>query len=61
MLPRVELETWLAARRYFHAQNREALWAALKTYFNGCKTVPDDDGAEACSGRLIENKTIADE
>jgi hypothetical protein len=60
VLPRAELETWLAASRDFHAQNREALWASLKTYFNGSKPVPNDDGAEAC-GKLIENETIADD
>jgi hypothetical protein len=59
VLPRAELETWLAARREFHSQKREALW--LKTYINGGKPVPDDGGAEACSEKLLDNETFADD
>jgi hypothetical protein len=33
----------------------------LKAHFNGGKPVPNDDGAEACSGKLIENETIAED
>ena len=46
MIPKQELDSLLAGRVKFHAQHREVLRTALKTYLNGGVPVPEG----ACGG-----------
>ena len=41
MIPKPELEKLLAGRVKFHAEHREVLRTALKTYLNGGVPVPE--------------------
>ena len=41
MIPKQELETFLAGRVKFHAEHREVLRTVLKTYLNGGVPVPE--------------------
>ena len=41
VIPKQELETFLAGRVKFHAEHREVLRTALKTYLNGGVPVPE--------------------
>ena len=47
VFPKAELEQHLAGRVKFHAEHREELRTALKTYLNHGKPVPDDGGKKA--------------
>ena len=44
MIPKQKLDSLLAGRVKFHAQHREVLRTALKTYLNGGVPVPEGAG-----------------
>ena len=44
VIPKQELDSLLAGRVKFHAQHREVLRTALKTYLNGGVPVPEGAG-----------------
>ncbi len=50
VFPKAEMENHLAGRLKYHAEHREALRTALKTYLNHGQAVPDVvDGIPAVS------------
>jgi hypothetical protein len=53
VFPKAELEQHLAGRLKFHAEHREALRTALKTYLNDDQPVPDDVGWGDASAQLL--------
>ena len=53
VIPKQELETLLAGRVKFHAEHREVLRTALKTYLNGGVPVPE--GARGGSADVVVN------
>ena len=53
VIPKLELEKLLAGRVKFHAEHREVLKAALKTYLNGGVPVPE--GAGGGSADVVVN------
>ena len=53
VIPKQELETFLAGRVKFHAEHREVLRTALKTYLNGGVPVPE--GARGGSADVVVN------
>ena len=53
VIPKQELEKLLAGRVKFHAEHREALRTALKTYLNGSRPVLH--GASRDAGDVVVN------
>ena len=53
VIPKPELEKLLAGRVKFHAEHREVLRTALKTYLNGGMPVPE--GARGGSADVVLN------
>ena len=53
VIPKQELDSLLAGRVKFHAQHREVLRTALKTYLNGGVPVPE--GARGGSVDVVVN------
>ena len=53
VIPKQELDSLLAGRVKFHAQHREVLRTALKTYLNGGVPVPE--GAGGGSADVVVN------
>ena len=49
VFPKAELEQHLAGQVKFHAEHREELRTALKTYLNKGQAVLDDAGAAAAA------------
>ena len=53
VIAKQELESFLAGRVKFHAEHREVLRTALKTYLNGGMPVPE--GARGGSADVVLN------
>ena len=53
VIPKVELEKLLAGCVTYHAEHREVLRTALKTYLNGGQPVPE--GASKDAGDVVVN------
>ena len=61
VIPKQELEKLLAGRVKFHAEHREVLKAALKTYLNGGVPVPEGAGGGSEDVVVNWNDTLDDE
>ena len=55
MIPKQDLEKLLAGRVKFHAEHREVLRTALKTYLNGGIPVPEGSSKDAGDASVVVN------
>ena len=61
VIPKQELEKLLAGSVKFHAQHREVLKTALKTYLNGGVPVPEGAGGGSADVVLNWDDTLDEE
>jgi hypothetical protein len=61
VIPKQELDSLLAGRVKFHAQHREVLKTALKTYLNGGVPVPEGAGGGAAAVVVNWDDTLDEE
>ena len=61
VIPKDELDSLLANRVKFHAQHREVLKTALKTYLNGGVPVPEGAGGRSADVVVNWNDTLDEE
>ena len=61
VIPKQELEKLLAGRVKFHAEHREVLKTALKTYLNGSVPVPEGASGVPADVVLNWNDTLDEE
>ena len=61
VIPKQELDSLLAGRVKFHAQHREVLRTALKTYLNGGVPVPEGAGGGSAAVVVNWDNTLDEE